>query len=253
MTADPRFELDGQVAIVTGAASGIGEAIARGFAGTGAIVVCVDVSTDANEAVAAGLGNGSFAVTADVRDLDAVDAAVAAALEPTGAIDVLVNSAGIGGRAPAVDYPDDLWKRIMDINLTGLYNVSRAVGRVMLEAGRGSIVNIASIGGLVGFPGSLGYQASKGGVVQLTKTMAVEWADQGVRVNAIAPGHIGTALVRKLWETEPELKDFFESRTPMGYLGDPEDIVGPALFLASGASRMVTGHILPVDGGYVAQ
>ena len=123
----------------------------------------------------------------------------------------------------------------------------------MAEAGGGSIVNIASIAGLVGYPGSVGYQASKGGVVQLTRTLAVEWAEAGVRVNAVAPGHIATELVRKMWETEPELRDFFLSRTPMARLGEPEDVAGPVLFLAGEAAAMITGQILAVDGGYTSQ
>ncbi|MCY4422539.1 MAG: SDR family oxidoreductase, partial [Acidimicrobiaceae bacterium] len=117
----------------------------------------------------------------------------------------------------------------------------------------GSIVNIASILGEVGFAGSVGYQASKGGVVQMTRTLAVEWAPHNVRVNAISPGHVGTQLVRRLWETEPELKDRFESRTPLGRLAEPSDMVGAVVFLASPASAMVTGQILAVDGGYTAQ
>jgi len=189
----------------------------------------------------------------DVRDQDAVDAMAAGAAEATGSIDVLVNSAGIGGRGPAADYPDDLWRDVLDVNLTGSFNCCRAVGRLMMAGCGGSIVNIASIGGLVAFPGSVGYQASKGGVVQMTRTLAVEWAPHGVRVNAIAPGHIATAVVRRQWQTEPELKEFFVSRTPAGELGTPDDLIGPVVFLASDGSRMVTGHVLTVDGGYVAQ
>ena len=115
------------------------------------------------------------------------------------------------------------------------------------------MINIASVGGLVGFPGSVGYQASKGAIVQMTKTLAVEWGPQGVRVNAIAPGHIATELVKRQWEVEPQLKEFFQSRTPLGYLGDPVDIANAAVFLASDVSRMITGQVLAVDGGYTSQ
>lgn len=249
---DP-FSLRGRVALVIGAGRGLGEAMAHGLATAGAVVVCADIDREEATRVAGSLGEGATAVHVDVRDRDAVDAMVFDAAAPTGGIDVLVNSAGIGGRGPAVNYTDDLWRNVLDVNLTGSFNTCKAVGRLMIAAGGGSIVNIASIGGLVGFPGSVGYQASKGGVVQMTRTLAVEWALHGVRVNAIAPGHIGTELVRRSWETEPELKEFFRSRTPRGELGTPEDLIGPVVFLASDASRMVTGHVLTVDGGYVAQ
>jgi NAD(P)-dependent dehydrogenase (short-subunit alcohol dehydrogenase family) len=228
--------------------------MAHGLAAAGGFVVCVDRDEQANRAVAAAIGSDrAVAIRGDVTDRGAVEAAVAHAMELTGSLDVLVNSAGIGGRGPAGTYPDDLWADVLSVNLTGSFSMCRAVGALMVERGRGSIVNVASIGGLVGFPGSVGYQASKGGVVQMTRTLAVEWAPYGVRVNAIAPGHIATAIVRRQWETEPELRDFFLSRTPLGRLGEPEDVVGPAIFLASDASAMMTGQILVVDGGYTAQ
>ena len=253
MTALSRFSLDGRVALVTGAASGLGRAIAVGVAEAGASVRCVDRDAAGNDEVARSIGQAADAVTVDVTDADAVDAVVDGLVDAAGRIDVLVNSAGIGGRSPAVDYPEDLWDSVMEINLRGTYLACRAAGRHMVAAGSGSIINIASVGGLAGFPGSLGYQASKGGVVALTRTLAIEWAPQGVRVNAIAPSQFESAIVLAQWEKEPGMRADWESRTPLGRIGQPDEIVGPAVFLASDAAAMVTGHILAVDGGYLAQ
>ena len=253
MTATSRFSLDGCVALVTGAASGLGRAIAAGLAEAGARVRCVDRDTDGNEEVANSIGEAADAYTADVTDAEAIAAAVDGLVEAAGRIDVLVNSAGIGGRSPALDYPEDLWDSVMEINLRGTFLACRAAGRHMVAAGSGSIINIASVGGLAGYPGSLGYQASKGGVVALTRTLAIEWAPQGVRVNAIAPSQFESAIVLAQWEKEPDMRARWESRTPLGRIGQPDEIVGPAIFLASDAAAMVTGHILAVDGGYLAQ
>ena len=253
MTALSRFSLDGRVALVTGAASGLGRAIAVGFAEAGARVRCVDRDAAGNDEVARSIGEMADAFAADVSDPEAITAAVDGLVAETGSIDVLVNSAGIGGRSPALDYPEDMWDSIMDINLRGTYLACRAAGRHMVPAGSGSIINIASVGGLAGYPGSLGYQASKGGVVALTRTLAVEWAPQGVRVNAIAPSQFESAIVLAQWEKEPDMRARWESRTPLGRIGQPDEIVGPAIFLASEAAAMVTGHILAVDGGYLAQ
>ena len=252
-TLPTRFSLAGRVALVTGAASGLGRAIAIGFADAGARVRCVDRDAEGNDEVARSIGEAADSCTADVTDAEVVTAAVDGLVADAGRIDVLVNSAGIGGRSPAVDYPEDLWDSVMEINLRGTYLACRAAGRHMVAAGSGSIINIASVGGLAGFPGSLGYQASKGGVVALTRTLAIEWAPQGVRVNAIAPSQFESAIVLAQWEKEPGMRADWESRTPLGRIGQPDEIVGPAVFLASEAAAMVTGHILAVDGGYLAQ
>lgn len=253
-SATDAFSLEGRVVLVTGAGGGIGGAIAAGCAEVGARVVCLDRDGRANRLVAATIGEDrAIHVEVDVTDVARLEASFGEVVSTLGRIDVLVNAAGIGGRGPAAAYSDTLWREVLEVNLTGSFNACRTAGRHMIERGGGSIVNIASIGGLVGFPGSVGYQASKGGVVQMTRTLAMEWAPLGIRVNAIAPGHVATELVRRQWETEPELKSFFLDRTPLGRLGEPADLVGPVIFLASDASSMVTGHVLAVDGGYTAQ
>ncbi len=249
------FSLQGRVAVVTGAAGGLGAPIAEGLAEAGAFVVCADSTEDPNRALVERLGPGrSEAFTVDVRDEASVQTLAERAAAVAGHIDVLVTCAGIGGRGPAADYDDTTWHDVIDVNLTGAFRTCRAMGRRMIaQRSGGSIVNVASVVGSVGFSGSVGYQASKGGVIQMTRTLAVEWAPRGVRVNAISPGHVATPLVRRQWEVEPELKDYFESRTPLGRLAEPVDMVGAAVFLAGPASAMVTGQILAVDGGYTAQ
>ena len=249
------FSLRGRVAVVTGAAGGLGAPIAEGLAEAGAYVVCADSAVEPNEALAQRIGaERSEAVAVDVRNEASVQDLAVQAAAVTGSIDVLVTCAGIGGRGPAAAYDDGTWAGVIDVNLTGAFRTCRAVGRRMIaQPHGGSIVNIASILGSVGFAGSVGYQASKGGVVQMTRTLAVEWAPHNVRVNAVSPGHVATPLVRRQWELEPELKDHFESRTPLGRLAEPVDMVGAAVFLAGPASAMVTGQILAVDGGYSAQ
>jgi NAD(P)-dependent dehydrogenase (short-subunit alcohol dehydrogenase family) len=169
------------------------------------------------------------------------------------AVDVLVNAAGVGGWSPTETYPDDLWEHVLEVNLTGTFKCCRAAGRRMAAAGGGSVVNLASTLGLVGFPGTAAYVASKGGVVTLTRALAVEWAPRGVRVNALAPSTFETPLVARNRPQRPEVYERLLDLTPMRRFGRASEIVGPALFLASAASSMVTGHVLAVDGGYLAQ
>jgi NAD(P)-dependent dehydrogenase (short-subunit alcohol dehydrogenase family) len=245
------FSLAGRGALVTGSESGLGRAIAAAFVEAGATVVGADIGVPADESGSRSPA-GHVRVRLDLCDRDDVATGVDRAIDAVGGIDVCVNCAGIGGRSPALDYPDDLWDRVLATNLTGSFTVAKLIGAHMIARGGGSIVNIASVGGLVGYAGSAGYQASKGAIVQLTRTLAVEWGPSNVRVNAIAPGHIATELVQRQWEVEPELREFFLSRTPLGRLGDPVDVANAALFLASDAARMITGQVLAVDGGYTS-
>lgn len=248
------FSLEGRVALVTGAASGLGRSIAIGLAEAGAFVVVADLEDISMDEVGGEIGSDrSTTMAVDVTDRQQVEAVADRIVAAKGRVDVLVNSAGIGARGSAEDYPEELWRHVIATNLTGTFNCCQLVGRSMLQAGSGSIVNIASIGGLVGYAGSLGYQASKGGVVQLTRTLAVEWAARGVRVNALAPCTFETPVVARQRAAEPDLYPGMLQRIPMGRFGNPHEIVGPALFLASDASSMVTGQVLSVDGGYTAQ
>jgi len=251
-----RFRLDGRVALVTGGGGAIGTAIAEGFAEAGAAIAIADRNAEAAEATVSALGSAgadAMAVVGDVTSETDVARTVEAARARWGRIDVLVNAAGIGARAAAETYPLDRWRQVLDINLTGTFLFCRDVGQMMLTAQQGSIINIASIAGLVGYRGNPAYLASKGGVVQLTRALAAEWATRGVRVNAIAPGVIATQMIAGALEREPEFYDDFKKKHAMQRFGTVDELVGPALFLSSDAASYVTGHILTVDGGYVAQ
>lgn len=252
------FSLAGKSALVTGGASGLGLAVAEGFAQFGAAVSVVDIDLEAAREVADGIaaaGGRAIALRCDVADHDQVVGTVAATIEAFGQIDVLVSNAGIGDRAPAEEMTLEQWRRVVDINLSGAWYFDQAVGKHMIERGiGGSIINTSSITSLVGITtGNANYAATKGALNALTRTLAIEWAPHGIRVNAIAPTHVKTALIARKMEEDPALADFFLSNIPLGRMGEPEDVVGAAIYLASAAGSLVSGHVLVVDGGHTAR
>jgi NAD(P)-dependent dehydrogenase (short-subunit alcohol dehydrogenase family) len=247
------FSLRGRTAIVTGAASGLGKTIALHLLAAGVRVAVFDQqdSTLLHEE-AQGDDSALLTLSVDVTQKAQVDAAVSQTHARFGQIDLLVNCAGITRRMPGEDFVEEDWDRVIDVNLKGTFITCQAVGRVMLAQGNGSIINFASLGALVAIPNSAAYCASKGGVMQLTRTLAVEWATRGVRVNAIVPGVFMTPLLQQCLDKEAEYGPRMLAKIPMGRFGQPEEIVGPVFFLASKAASHVTGHLLTVDGGYLA-
>jgi NAD(P)-dependent dehydrogenase (short-subunit alcohol dehydrogenase family) len=252
------FDLSGKVAVVTGGAGGLGRAIAEGLAEQGAEVVVADLDLARAEAVAAGIrdGTGSArAVRVDVTRHEDVEACFAAVAGTSGRVDVLVAGAGIGLRRPATELTASDWQRVIDVNLSGCWYCDQAAGRMMIAAGSGgSIVNIGSVVGQVGIDtGNANYAASKGGMIGLSKCLAVEWAPFGVRVNVVAPTHFHTPLVAQAIARDPTVEQRFLANIPLGRLGEPRDVVGAVVFLASDDASMVTGHVLNVDGGHTAR
>jgi NAD(P)-dependent dehydrogenase (short-subunit alcohol dehydrogenase family) len=239
--------LDGKVAFVTGAGSGIGRAIATALHAEGAAVVIADVSGN-EKALADELGARTVAVTADVTVGSDVAAAVDAAREAFGGLHVMVNNAGIdGAMAPIVDCSEENFDRVVAVNLKGVFLGMKHAIPLLLASGGGSVINIASAAGLVGFPMMPAYCASKGGVVQLTRAGALEYAAAGVRVNAICPGVIDTPLIAGI---DPAMTEAAMAMTPLGRLGRPSEIAALAVFLASDESSYMTGAALSIDGGF---
>ena len=248
------FALNGKVAIVTGASRGLGKAMAIGLAQAGADLALVATDRERLEQAAAemdDLPGRAFIHTADLRQFDEIEAMTSAVRAQFGRIDILVNNAGIINRAPAVEYTPEMWDDVMSINIRGAFFVAQAVGKVMIEQGGGKIINTASLLSAIGVPFIPAYTASKGGIAQLTKSLAVEWAQHNINVNAIAPGYFRTDNTAAL-QKDRERNAIIINRVPFHRWGEPEELRGAVVFLASKASDYITGQIIYVDGGWTA-
>lgn len=254
--------LDGKIALVTGGASGIGRATSLTFAREGAQLVVADMHTDGGQQTAHMItenGGEAIFVQVDVTSASAVEAVISKTVETYGRLDCAHNNAGISGRGIAgthraltADYPEERWHQVITVNLTSVWLCMKYEIAQMLQQGGGTIVNTASVAGLVGLPGSCAYVASKHGVVGLTKTAALEYAQQGIRVNCVCPGYIQTPMTAPRME-DPERMVLMIASEPVGRMGNPEEVAEAVVWLCSDAASFVTGHTMTMDGGYVAQ
>lgn len=238
-------ELKGKVAVVTGGTSGIGEAIAKQFHASGAMVYV------GSRRVTSRSADELISLPVNVASRTSVNGFVQQVLHEQGKIDILVNSAGINRRIPAEEFPEEDWLEVLNVNLTGTYRMCQEVGRSMIEKNYGKIVNIASMLAHISIPNLSAYAATKGGVMQYTKSLAVEWAKYHVNVNAISPGFIATEINQKARE-QPSYRDPILEKTPQKRFGTSEEVAQAALFLVSDRAQFVTGHVMVVDGGYLA-
>jgi gluconate 5-dehydrogenase len=248
------FDLSDRVALVTGSARGLGHAMARGLAEAGATVVLNDVVADRLDAAVAAMradGLDAHAALFDVTDKAQVESGVETVERRIGPIEILVNNVGVQHRAPLEEFPEEAWDRLMEINVKGMFLVGQAVARQMIPRGHGKIVNVSSVNGELARPSIAPYTATKGAVNNLTKGMATEWARHGIQVNAIAPGYFITELTQPLAD-DPAFDDWLRGRTPARRWGDPSELAGAVVFLASAASSFVNGQVIYVDGGLLA-
>lgn len=248
------FDLTGKVALVTGATRGLGYAIATGLARAGcdvAVVARTAADTKAVAAEIAAMGRRSLAVPADVANVAQIRAMVERVAEHFGRIDILVNNVGFAIETPSFEVTEDEWDRQMAVNVKGAFFCCQAVGKIMARQGGGKIINLGSDLAIVGWPQVAAYCASKGGVSQITKVLALEWAKHNIQVNAIGPANFRTP--GNVLAQDPETATALAARNPQGRLGEPEEVVGAVIYLASPASSRVTGHLLMIDGGLTAQ
>jgi NAD(P)-dependent dehydrogenase (short-subunit alcohol dehydrogenase family) len=249
----PSFRLEDKIALVTGGGSGIGKTLALGFAHAGADVAVAGRRLQRLEETVREirkLGREGLAVRTDVTKSEDVQRMVERVLERFGRIDILLNAAGINARFPAEEVPEEVWDGVLETNLKGTFLCCQAVGRVMIEGGGGRIINIGSLTSQIGIGTIAPYSASKGGVLQLTRALAAEWARYGIRVNCIGPGYFRTEMTQALFEDKRWVRKAMD-RIPMKRFGEVEDLIGVAIFLASDASDYVTGQIIYVDGGFL--
>ena len=249
-----QFQLDGKVSLVTGASRGIGLAMAEGLAGAGADLVIVGRKIETLTPIAERIANETsrkiLPIQADVSNLAEIDALVAQTVETFGRLDVLVNNAGVNVRNPALEFTEADWDFVTDVNLKGAFFLAKACGNVMKEQRSGKVINTLSLTSAIGLPTSVAYTAAKGGLLQLTKLLAVEWAEHNIQVNGIAPGFIRTEMTAPA--REDNRNEWILNRTPAYRWGEPEDLAGLTIFFASNASDFVTGQMVFVDGGFMA-
>jgi NAD(P)-dependent dehydrogenase (short-subunit alcohol dehydrogenase family) len=252
------FRLNGRVALVTGAGRGLGQAMAIALAQAGADLALIDVEEEGLHLVSkdvAALGRKSFIRIADVTQGDQVKATIDDVVAALGSLHILVNNAGVTTGSPFENLPEDDWDKVLAVNMTGVFNFAKWTARYLINAGSGgSVINIASISGLVGNRGGNNshYCATKGGVIALTRSLSVEWAPHNIRVNAIAPGYFVTPMTDRLKHRDAVFYQELVDRVPLGRFGDPSDLTGAVVYLASPASAFVTGSVLVIDGGYTA-